>query len=149
MQTSINENMALGIAGEHANTQPWFADAFIAATDVTFGGLAGRDANGKIGTHSATYSEFVGIFVSPHEHVKQVLPTGERSLTVKAGETVAVARKGSWFIAQAASDATPFKKGDKLKISSYAFAIAGSEDVAVVEVIDGTADDNVVAVRFL
>ena len=106
MQTTINKDMAIGVPGTHGNGQPYFADPYIAASDVVMGGVAAVNANGKAVPYSATATTPVGIFVNPNEHVRMVLPSDTRSLTVAAGNTVAIANKGAWYVKVPTADAT-------------------------------------------
>lgn len=137
MQTKINATMAMGVPGEHGNTQPYFADSYIASANVTMGtpvvvtGTTVAPASGSTAD---------GIAVSPHEHVRMVLPDGTQSLVVKAGDTVAVAKKGSWFVAipdSALSVADgvvscSWAVGGKLAVSSGALAQSNNGTFAVI-----------------
>lgn len=157
-QTSIKEKLAFGFPGEPGNGQPWVADAVIAAAEVTFGTAAGRKSDGTVGPYGSTYSTYIGLFVGPHEHVRQVLPTDSRSIAVPAGETVAVACKGSWFInlpagAQtgATTDGTNItwttnaKVGDKVYVTSAgAITFDSTSNTEIGEVLDIEVSDNAV-----
>lgn len=134
MQTTIGNELVFGVPGEHANGQPYRADAYIAATEVTFGNLAGISSDGKVGAMGASYGTFLGLFVSPHEHVRMVLPSDSRSLSVPAGTTVAVAKRGAWYVKVAEGET--WKKGSKLKVDSYALALSADGTGAVAEVLD-------------
>lgn len=99
MQTTITMNLAFGKPGEHANTQPWRADAYAVASDVTLCTPA-YTGTGGVGTYDGgTRANYIGLFVSPNEHVNMALPSGTATLQVPAGTTVAVAKRGSWFVA--------------------------------------------------
>lgn len=129
MQTSINKLMALGIPGEHANTQPFYADSYIATTDVTMGG--GALASGY--TH-------IGIFVSPHEHIKMELPSDSLSLKVAKGATVAVAKKGSWFLAVPATETASWTANAKVYVTAdgvFTATESGNTEVGTIIETDG------------
>lgn len=99
MQTKITMNLAFGKPGEHANTQPYRADAYAVASAVTLGTLA-YTGTGGVGTYAGgTRATYLGLFVSPNEHVNMALPSNVATLQVPAGTTVAVAKRGSWFVA--------------------------------------------------
>lgn len=99
MQTKITMNLAFGKPGEHANTQPYRADAYAVASAVTLGTLA-YTGTGGVGTYAGgTRETYLGLFVSPNEHVNMALPSNVATLQVPAGTTVAVAKRGSWFVA--------------------------------------------------
>lgn len=97
MQTTINKDLALGVPGTHGNTQPYFADPYIAGGDVVMG-TAVELSNGNVVT-CTTAANAIGIAVNPNEHVNMALPSDTATLTVPAGATVAVAKKGSWYVA--------------------------------------------------
>ena len=141
MQTTINNELAFGFPGEHANGQPWRADPYIASTEVTFGTLAGIDASGKVGQMGASYGTFLGLIVSPHQHVRMILPDDTRSLSVPAGTTIAVAKRGAWYVKVA--DSETWAEGDKLKVANYKLSKSSStSDVIVADVLkvkDGVA----------
>lgn len=137
MQTKINATMAMGVPGEHGNTQPYFADSYIASQKVTMGtpvvvtGTTVAPASGNTAD---------GIAVSPHEHVRMVLPDGEQSLDVEIGGTVAVAKKGSWFVAIPNSALSvsegvvscSWAVGEKLAVASGALAQSDNGGFAVI-----------------
>jgi len=141
MQTVINKDMAVGIPGTHGNGQPYFADAYIAGADVTMGGVAELDASGNA-IPCATVANAVGIFVNPNEHIRMVLPSDTKSLVVKKGDTVAVAKKGSWFV----TAYTGAQKGDALKYATTGLVkdTAGTATVAEVLLVGG----GVMLIRF-
>ena len=147
MQTTINIDMAMGIPGTHGNGQPYFADPYIAGAEVTMGGVAAVDANGKAVPYSVSASTPVGIFVNPNEHVRMVLPSNENSLVVRQGDTVAIAKKGAWYVAVPTADATNWVKGAKVKYdsSTYGLLVAVSDTVA--EILD--VDGGIALIRFL
>lgn len=98
MQTTITMNLAFGKPGEHANTQPYRADSYAAASTVTFGQPA-YTGTGGVGAYDASMrGTYLGLFVSPNEHVNMALPSNVATLSVPAGTTVAVAKRGSWFV---------------------------------------------------
>lgn len=136
MQTVIGAKTALGVPGEHGNTQPYRADSYIAKAPVTMGALVVLNGDGVI---PATGTAALGIAVSPHEHVRMVLPTDETSLVVPAGSTVAVASKGTWFVAKPA-DAV---KGSKLKVAGGVLTVDPAGTFA--EVLE--VDDSVALIR--
>lgn len=98
MQTTITMNLAFGKPGEHANTQPYRADSYAAASTVTFGQPAYTGTGGVGAYDSSTRGTYLGLFVSPNEHVNMALPSNVATLSVPAGTTVAVAKRGSWFV---------------------------------------------------
>lgn len=120
MQTKINADMAVGIPGTHGNGQPYFADPYIAGADVLMGGAAYIETDGTA-KNLASGKTGVGIFVNPNEHIRMVLPSDERSLVVAKGSTVAVAKKGSWYVAlpDNATEAAKWVKGASLQYGSY------------------------------
>lgn len=130
MQTTINKDMAVGIPGTHGNGQPYFADPYTAGADVTMGGVAALDAHGNA-IPLASSGTAIGIFVNPNEHIRMVLPSDEKSLVVAKGSTVAVAKKGSWYIKEV-EGAT---KGKFLKYGETGFVVAGASDTKVAEVL--------------
>lgn len=147
MQTTIYKDMAFGVPGTHGNGQPYFADPYIAGADVTMGGVAAINTDGMAVPYSATASTPVGIFVNPNEHVKMVLPSSERSLVVKAGDTVAIAKKGSWYVAVPAGDATNWVKGAKLAYDSSAYGLKVDASGTVAEIL--SLDGGIALIRFL
>lgn len=147
MQTTIYKDMAFGVPGTHGNGQPYFADPYIAGADVTMGGVAAINADGMAVPYSATASTPVGIFVNPNEHVKMVLPSSERSLVVKAGDTVAIAKKGSWYVAVPAGDAANWVKGAKLAYDSSAYGLKVDASGTVAEILG--LDGGIALIRFL
>ena len=147
MQTTIYKDMAFGVPGTHGNGQPYFADPYIAGADVTMGGVAAINTDGMAVPYSATASTPVGIFVNPNEHVKMVLPSSDRSLVVKAGDTVAIAKKGSWYVAVPAGDATNWVKGAKLAYDSSAYGLKVDASGTVAEILG--VDGGIALIRFL
>lgn len=147
MQTTIYKDMAFGVPGTHGNGQPYFADPYIAGADVTMGGVAAINADGMAVPYSATASTPVGIFVNPNEHVKMALPSSERSLVVKAGDTVAIAKKGSWYVAVPAGDAANWVKGAKLAYDSSAYGLKVDASGTVAEILG--LDGGIALIRFL
>jgi hypothetical protein len=147
MQTTINKDMAYGVPGTHGNGQPYFADPYIAGADVTMGGVAAINTDGMAVPYSATASTPVGIFVNPNEHVKMVLPSSERSLVVKAGDTVAIAKKGSWYVAVPEGDAANWVKGAKIAYDSSAYGLKVDASGTVAEILG--VDGGIALIRFL
>lgn len=103
MQTVINAKMALGVPGTHGNTQPYLADVYIAGAPVTMGTAVELDASGNV-VPCTTVANAIGIAVNPNEHVNMALPSDTATLTVPAGATVAVAKKGAWYVAVPTND---------------------------------------------
>lgn len=136
MQTVIGAKTALGVPGEHGNTQPYRADSYIAKASITMGSLVVLDGDGVI---PATGTTALGLAVSPHEHVRMVLPTDVTSLVVHTGATVAVASKGTWFVAKPTSAV----KGSKLKVDGGILTVDPAGTFA--EVLD--VDDSVALIR--
>ena len=147
MQTTINKDMAVGIPGTHGNGQPYFADPYIAGANVTMGGVAAIAADGTAVPYSATASTPVGIFVNPNEHVRMVLPTDEASLVVRQGDTVAVAKKGSWYVAIPEADAANWVAGAKLVYDSSSYGLLVGVSNTVAEIL--LAKDGIALIRFL
>lgn len=159
MQTTINKDMAVGIPGTHGNGQPYFADPYIAGANVTMGGVAAIAADGTAVPYSATASTPVGIFVNPNEHVRMVLPTGPtydaggqivssgNSLVVRQGDTVAVAKKGSWYVAIPTADAANWVAGAKLVYDSTSYGLLVGVSNTVAEIL--LAKDGIALIRFL
>lgn len=147
MQTTINKDMAVGIPGTHGNGQPYFADPYIAGANVTMGGVAAIAADGTAVPYSATASTPVGIFVNPNEHVRMVLPTSEASLVVRQGDTVAVAKKGSWYVAIPEADASNWVAGAKLVYDSTSYGLLVGVSNTVAEIL--LAKDGIALIRFL
>ena len=147
MQTTIYKDMAFGVPGTHGNGQPYFADPYIAGADVTMGGVAAINSDGMAVPYSATASTPVGIFVNPNEHVKMVLPSSERSLVVKAGDTVAIAKKGSWYVAVPEGDAANWVKGAKIAYDSSAYGLKVDASGTVAEILG--VDGGIALIRFL
>lgn len=128
MQTVITNDLAFGFPGEHANGQPFRADMYVAGEDgVTFGCPA--YATGDVVRN--TGSNYVGMVVGPHQHVKMVLPSDAETLTVDQGTQVAVAARGCWF----AKFAAAVTKGAKIKANGAAYELAGEGDTAVGTVV--------------
>ena len=147
MQTTINKDMAVGIPGTHGNGQPYFADPYIAGANVTMGGVAAIAADGTAVPYSVTASTPVGIFVNPNEHVRMVLPTSEASLVVRQGDTVAVAKKGSWYVAIPEADAANWVAGAKLVYDSSSYGLLVGVSNTVAEIL--LAKDGIALIRFL
>lgn len=149
MQTTINKNMAYGIPGTHGNGQPYFADPYIAGGDVTMGGVAALSANGTAVAYSSDASTPVGIFVNPNEHVKMALPSDERSLTVPAGAIVAIAKKGSWYVAVPEADKANWVVGAKLAYSASTYGLVVSASNTVAEILGVGDAKDCALIRFL
>lgn len=147
MQTTIYKDMAFGVPGTHGNGQPYFADPYIAGADVTMGGVAAINTDGMAVPYSATASTPVGIFVNPNEHVKMVLPSSDRSLVVKAGDTVAIAKKGSWYVAVPEGDSANWVKGAKIAYDSSAYGLKVDASGTVAEILG--VDGGIALIRFL
>ena len=147
MQTRIYKDMAYGIPGTHGNGQPYFADPYIAGLPVTMGGVAAIDANGNAVPYSVTNSTPVGIFVNPNEHVRMVLPSDQRTLEVAAGDTVAIAKKGSWYVSIPEADASNWVKGAKLAYDSTSHGLKVDASGTVAEIL-GTGG-SVALIRFM
>lgn len=146
MQTRINKDMAYGIPGTHGNGQPYFADPYIAGATVTMGGVAAIDTNGNAVPYSVTNSTPVGIFVNPNEHVRMVLPSEERTLDVAAGATVAIAKKGAWYVTVPMADATNWVKGAKIAYDSTTYGLKVDASGTVAEILG--VGGNVALIRF-
>lgn len=138
MQTVIGAKTALGVPGEHGNTQPYRADSYIAKEAITMGTPVILNNTGD-GVIAATGATALGLAVSPHEHVRMVLPSNATSLEVSIGDTVAVASKGTWFVAKP----TGAVKGSKLKVAGGVLTVDDAGTFA--EVLD--VDDSVALIR--
>lgn len=138
MQTEINSDMAFGIPGEHANEQPFFADAKTAGAEVEFGTLGGYDSAGNVIPY-ASGATLAGLIVSPHEHTAKVYPSSTPTLKVPAGITVGIAKAGSWYVK--VPEGETWTANASLYITNYALSVTGSGTVAatVLKVVDGTA----------
>lgn len=154
MQKTINKDMAVGIPGTHGNGQPYFADAYIAGADVLMGGAAYIDTDGTA-KNLASGKTGCGIFVNPNEHIRMVLPSDTASLVVAKGATVAVAKKGSWYVAlpDNATEAAKWVKGATLAYGSYAdsksttiYGLVQSASNVVAEIL--TVGGGVALIRF-
>lgn len=113
MQTVINKDMAVGIPGTHGNGQPYYADPYIAGGEVTFGTLAAIDTDGN--AVAWTSGDCAGLLVNPNEHIVMALPSDTRTLKVQKGTTVALAKKGAWFVKVPDADKANWVKDAKLK----------------------------------
>jgi hypothetical protein len=141
--------MAYGIPGTHGNGQPYFADPYIAGAAVTMGGVAAIDANGNAVPYSATATTPVGIFVNPNEHVRMVLPSDSRTLEVAAGASVAVAKKGSWYVAVPEADKANWAVGAKLAYSSSTYGLVVDASGTVAEILGVGDAKDCALIRFL
>ena len=128
MQTKITNSMAYGFDGEHANGQPFRADTYVASSEVTFGQPAFADGADGFNSAKATGTTYLGMFVGAHQHVRMVLPSDSRSLSVAAGTDVAVAARGSWFT----STTEEWAVGDALYIASYKYSKTDTDTTEVV-----------------
>lgn len=105
MQTKINKFGAFGIPGTHGNTQPFVADPATAGANLELGTPV-VVAHGAVGdivgindvVTNATSTTFDGVAVDPREHVLMKLPDSTNTLTVRNGDSVAVAKKGAWYV---------------------------------------------------
>lgn len=120
MQTTVNEDMAVGIPGEMATTRPRYcyavvADAADGVAGVTLGKAAAMSSTGKFGEmDDTTYTQFKGIFVSPHQHVQMKLADGNASLVVPKGCEVGVLERGEVYIVATGTAGA----GDKLYVDA-------------------------------
>ena len=64
-----------------------------------------------------------------------VLPSEERTLAVAAGSTVAIAKKGAWYVAIPVADATNWVKGAKLAYDSTTYGLKVDASGTVAEVL--------------
>lgn len=147
MQTKINKKMAFGIPGTHGNGQPYYADPYVAGGTVTFGTLAGLDATGR--AVAWTTGDVAGLIVNPNEHVRMVLPSSERSLSVDQGATVAIAKKGAWFVAVPTADKANWKKGAKLIADTTTHALKVSASGTYGEVLEVDDDATLALIRLI
>lgn len=150
MQTEIGAWTALGVPGEHGNTQPYRADSYVAYESVTMGKLVdyprdeqgnvtSYDTVGPIPTNGVNATKALGIAVSPHEHVRMVLPSEATSLVVSKGAVVAVASKGTWFVAKPNGAV----QGSKLKVANGVLTVDDAGTFAEVLKVD----DSVALIR--
>lgn len=147
MQTKINKKMAFGIPGTHGNGQPYYADPYVAGGTVTFGTLAGLDANGR--AVAWTTGNVAGLLVNPNEHVRMVLPSSERSLSVDQGTTVAIAKKGAWYVSVPTADKANWKKGAKLIADTTTHALNVSASGTYGEVLEVDDDATLALIRLI
>lgn len=96
MQTKIEKFTAFGIPGTHGNTQPYYADPATASGSLKMGDPV--EVTAGVAKKMTAVNKFAGIAVDPHEHVLMTLPESTRTLVVRDGDTIAVAKKGSWYI---------------------------------------------------
>ena len=147
MQTVISNELAFGVPGTHANGQPFYADSYVTPTGdtdsaITFGTLVAL-VSGKI--VPATGTAALGLAVAPNEHVRWVLPDGARSLVADKGSTIAVAKRGAWYVAVPTADKANWVAGAKLAIASGAFVVSGTGTAG--EVIEVSDDKTAAIVR--
>lgn len=95
MQTTVNEDMAVGIPGEMATTRPRYCYAVLASADITLGTPV-VITNGKAAP--SELADAKGIAVSPHQHVQMKLADDTASLVIPAGQEVGVLERGEVFI---------------------------------------------------
>lgn len=141
MQTTITNTMAFGFDGEHANGQPFRADAYVVngSGGATFGqpvfadGVVDGTSLPKCKSGSGTY---IGMAVGPHQHVKMELPSDSRTITVPQGTQIAVAARGCWFTSFESAVAV----GDKIKVDAgkYVKSANGTNAVGTVVKVDDT-----------
>lgn len=125
MQTKINAKMAFGIPGTHGNGQPYFADPYIADGTVVMGAAVKLNDDGTVGKTSGVTG--IGVAISPQEHVNMVLPSSTNTLKPAQGDTVAVLKKGTVYVAIPTSTANTsaglaaksWVKGAKLNYAAY------------------------------
>lgn len=136
VQTSIGNTLAFGKPGEHGNSQPWVADPAIVKTAVNFGAPVIYDTDGTVKPATAAVCD--GIAVSPNQHVRQVLPTDTASIAANVGDTIGIAKTGSWFIEIKGLSASPtlVKGVSGVKVASGAWAVAGSGDTPYATILD-------------
>lgn len=136
MQTKINKTMAFPLPGNHGNGQPNFSDPYIAGAEVTFGGVAALK-DGKAVPYSATATTPIGIFVNPNEHILWKLPEDKGSIKVPAGETVGVAKAGSWYvpIPEGETEHNKWVAGAKLKYDSTTYGLVVDTSSTVAEIL--------------
>lgn len=100
MQTRITELLDYGIPGEFGKTNPCRVDSAVIAADVVMGGPIGRKSDGSVGPYGSTYSTYLGVGVSTHQHVSYgvggvaLAPT----LSVKAGATIGIVTMGDVYM---------------------------------------------------
>lgn len=150
MQKTVNADMAVGIPGEMASCRPRYCYAVIAnapegVAGVTLGKAAATDSNGKYGEmDDATYTNFKGIFVSPHQHVQMKLADGEASLVVPKGCEVGVLERGEVYIVATGAA----KAGAKLYVDANGALTPTAADATEVGVfLKDCAEDDIVPVR--
>lgn len=145
MQTTITMNLAFGKPGEHANTQPYRADSYAAASTVTFGQPAYTGTGGVGAYDASTRGTYLGLFVSPNEHVNMALPSNVATLSVPAGTTVAVAKRGSWFVAIPSTETSSWIVGAKIYAKAGSLTTTASGGTLVGEILAVQNGSNLVA----
>jgi hypothetical protein len=128
MQITINRKTALGIPGEHANTEPWYADLYTLKTNET----------AKFGEVVKFNDNNFGLVVSPHEHCVEALPSTDANFTATAGMTIALAKAGVWFVGQKAD--YPYVEGKIVKFSTGTAEVLKVEDGIVMLRLHLTGD---------
>lgn len=145
MQTNITMNLAFGKPGEHANTQPYRADSYAAASTVTFGQPAYTGTGGVGAYDASTRGTYLGLFVSPNEHVNMALPSNVATLSVPAGTTVAVAKRGSWFVAIPSTEVVSWVVGAKVYANAGALTTTSTGGTLVGEILAVKNGSNLVS----
>lgn len=138
-------NLAFGKPGEHANTQPYRADSYAAASTVTFGQPAYTGTGGVGAYDASTRGTYLGLFVSPNEHVNMALPSNVATLSVPAGTTVAVAKRGSWFVAIPSTETSSWVVGAKVYATAGSLTTTASGGTLVGEILAVKNGSNLVA----
>jgi hypothetical protein len=128
MQITINRKTALGIPGEHANTEPWYADLYTLK----------NNEEAKFGEVVKFNDNNFGLVVSPHEHCVEALPSPTVNFTATAGMTIALAKAGVWFVAQ--KEDYPYVEGKRVQFSTGTAEVLKVEDGIVMLRLHLTGD---------
>jgi hypothetical protein len=150
MQSTVNVDMAVGIPGEMASCRPRYcyavvADAAEGVVGVTLGKAAATNASGKYGEmDDATYTNFKGIFVSPHQQVQMKLADGKASLVVPKGCEVGVLERGEVYIVATGTA----KAGAKLYVDANGVLTPTAADATEIGVfLKDCVENDIVPVR--
>ena len=101
MQTTITENLDLGIPGEFASTNPRHLDLpYVVNTAVTFGTVVATKDKECAPVGTSTFTAKKGIVVSPHQHVTKGTGGNALAPTLDAavGDEVAICDMGDVYV---------------------------------------------------
>ena len=135
MQTRSTERLDYGIPGEFGTTNPRRVNPTVTSADVVMGGPIGRKSDGTVGPYGATYSTYLGVGVTTHQHVSYgtVEGTLAPTLTVKSGDTIGVVTMGDVYIT------LPLSVAPESPATTFATEAAARAAMRTVKVPAGTA----------